>query len=542
MLKSLGLFASIPCPSLPDCPRRGACLFSHHSLPTPAPSSSSVLSQAQDNPQQTESSSSSIPVRPPGHAGPSSNPSPSLGIKRKQPTTPASEDIPSSPASSRPLGSASNNNNSNTSSTSQNAVQVKRSKHDHMALSPSPSPQSRPTKPPDAVLLARPDTVTRPKLQQHSSSSSTSTSASPSSRLPSVNKGPPVLKIDLRSHSKPQLRQKVVTQFYEAFRQIYASLKDGDTLASEHAVAQESDVHKKTTQGTYKSLAAVTLQRLKKRPPSTGPDDVGIEGEWDPNKKTSSSLTEIWQLAKAYCPTKQQLQDHGYPVELPPALDPVPSPKGDKVRTFRCCDEPIGSKGCTSGPHVYKEDDLSLLHARIPFVETPDRSSAPAPHVVVAMDCEMCYTAGGFEMVRISVVSGDGQIILDELVKPGHPVVDLNTRFSGIKSLEDAKYTLDEVREKLFELIDSKTIIIGQSLDNDFKVLRLIHNTVIDTSMMFPHPRGDNFKFSLQFLAQEYLQRFIQDTEDGHDSFEDAKTCLDLVRFKVEKDHQQKST
>ncbi|KAG0267458.1 RNA exonuclease 3 [Actinomortierella ambigua] len=444
-----------------------------------------------------------------------------------------------------------------------------------MAPSSSPQSYSGPSKSSGAVLLARPDTVTRPKQQQQSSSASTSTS---SSRLPATNKGPPVLKIDLRSHSKPQLRQKVVTQLYEAFRRIYASLKDGDAVASEHAVAQESDIHKKTTQGTYKSLAAVTLQRLKKRPPATGPDDVGIEGEWNPVKDTSASLLEIWQLAKAYCPTKQQLQDHGYPVELPATLDPIPSPKGicdrcggsftikdhleesdraaclyhplrakmsktfgDRVRVFRCCEEPIGSEGCTPGPHVYKEDGLSLLHTRIPFVETPDRST-PAPHAVVAMDCEMCYTAGGFEMVRISVVGGDGQTILDELVKPKHPVIDLNTRFSGIKSLDDAKYTLEEVREKLFELIDSKTIIIGQSLDNDFKVLRLVHNTVIDTSMLFPHPRGGNFKYSLQFMAQQYLQRFIQDTEDGHDSFEDAKTCLDLVKLKVEKDLQQKST
>ncbi|KAG0236225.1 RNA exonuclease 3 [Actinomortierella wolfii] len=491
-----------------------------------------------------------IPVRPPGHASPSSNPSSSVGAKRKQASTPGSENIPSSPATSRPTSSA-GTSSSPSSSSSPSAVQntqVKRSKLDHTSLSQSPStasPHSPPSKTSTAVLLARPDTVIRPKHHLSTSVSPASPSSSASSSSKPKAKGPPVLKIDLRSHSKPQLRQKVVTQLYEAFCQIYASLKDGDSLACEHAIAQESDIHKKTTQGTYKSLAAVTLQRLKKRPPATSPEDVGIEGEWTPMNETLSSA-EVWELAKSYCQTKQQLQEYGYPVELPEILDPVPDPKGicdrcgDKIRIYRCCNEPVGSKGCTNGAHVYKEDDLSLLHTRVPFVETPDRST-PAPHRMVAMDCEMCYTSGGFELARLSVVGEDGQVILDELVKPKHPVIDLNTRFSGIKSLEDAKFTLEGVREKLFELIDSNTIIIGQSLENDFKVLRLIHNTVIDTCMMFPHPKGGGIKYSLQVLAQTHLQRFIQDTEDGHDSFEDAKTCLDLVKFKIEKDRQQKS-
>ena len=55
---------------------------------------------------------------------------------------------------------------------------------------------------------------------------------------------------------------------------------------------------------------------------------------------------------------------------------------------------------------------------------------------------------------------------------------------SGIVSLEGAKYTLDQARRRLLQLIDKDTIIIGQSLENDFKVLRLIHTRVIDTAMV----------------------------------------------------------
>jgi RNA exonuclease 1 len=40
-----------------------------------------------------------------------------------------------------------------------------------------------------------------------------------------------------------------------------------------------------------------------------------------------------------------------------------------------------------------------------------------------------CYTTGGFELIRISAVDKAGKTIMDELVKPKHTVLDLNSRF-----------------------------------------------------------------------------------------------------------------
>ncbi|KAI8603586.1 hypothetical protein EDD21DRAFT_368710 [Dissophora ornata] len=363
---------------------------------------------------------------------------------------------------------------------------------------------------------------------------------------------PPSLKIDLRAHSKPA----VATQYYNEFLRIYNPLADtGSNLASSHAVDQEKAVHSKTNQGSYRSLASSVLQRLKKRPLAISEEDVGIDGEWlDPQLKAKENLAldDIWRGASKYVQTLEELEANGYPIEIPKGSPPPLEEtqilyllyftlfafSGEKIKQFPCCDAPQGSRGCHEGTHVFKEDDHLSLHGRTPFLETPKTSSSGGQrHAVIATDCEMGYTTGGFELIRLTFVDKAGTPIMDELVKPSHNVLDLNSRFSGIVSLEGAKFTLDQARKRLLQLIDKDTIIIDQSLENDFKVLRLIHTRVIDTAMLYPHPqRFQNFRYSLQRLAREHLQIRIQDSEEGHDSYEDAKTCLDLVRLKITKD------
>jgi RNA exonuclease 1 len=47
---------------------------------------------------------------------------------------------------------------------------------------------------------------------------------------------------------------------------------------------------------------------------------------------------------------------------------------------------------------------------------------------VLAMDCEMCKTEGGnLDLTRISIVGWDGEVVLDELVKPEKAVIDYLT-------------------------------------------------------------------------------------------------------------------
>lgn len=112
-------------------------------------------------------------------------------------------------------------------------------------------------------------------------------------------------------------------------------------------------------------------------------------------------------------------------------------------------------------------------------------------------------------------------------------------RYSGITEamLSSVTTTLQDVQKKLLEIFHPRTILIGHSLDSDLKALKLTHPYIIDTAVIYPHPRGPPLKSSLKWLAQKYLGKEIQKGHGatGHDSAEDARTCLDLVKLKCEK-------
>lgn len=91
------------------------------------------------------------------------------------------------------------------------------------------------------------------------------------------------------------------------------------------------------------------------------------------------------------------------------------------------------------------------------------------------------------------------------------------------------------IQESLVQIIDSNTILVGHSLECDLQALKLAHPHVIDTSVIYQHSRGPPSKPSLKWLTQKWLKRKIQESLGGHDSAEDAKACIDLVKLKCQR-------
>lgn len=175
------------------------------------------------------------------------------------------------------------------------------------------------------------------------------------------------------------------------------------------------------------------------------------------------------------------------------------------------------------------------------WVETPQAKGPPpgGKYPVLAIDCEMCLSEDGQELARVSIVDLEAKVVFDELVTPPKPVTDHLTQFSGItpERLATATHTLETVQEALVTgddpLITPHTILLGHSLDCDLAALKIRHPLVIDTTVIFRHARGPPYKPGLKWLAQRWLGKTIQNDSGGHDSEEDARTCVDLLKMKL---------
>ncbi|KFQ35248.1 RNA exonuclease 1, partial [Mesitornis unicolor] len=207
---------------------------------------------------------------------------------------------------------------------------------------------------------------------------------------------------------------------------------------------------------------------------------------------------------------------------------------------YSCCSGAVGSPGCqVAKQHVHDGRKESLDGFVKTFEKLPTTDGYPG---IYALDCEMCYTKQGLELTRVTVINSDLKVVYDTFVKPDTKVVDYNTRFSGVteEDLENTSITLRDVQAVLLNMFSADTILIGHSLESDLFALKLIHGTVVDTAIVFPHRLGLPYKRALRTLMADYLKRIIQDNVEGHDSSEDAKACMELMVWKIKEDAKVK--
>ncbi|XP_041695345.2 RNA exonuclease 1 homolog [Coregonus clupeaformis] len=300
------------------------------------------------------------------------------------------------------------------------------------------------------------------------------------------------------------------------------------------------------------------------------------------------SGVRLYRKLRDYLMTEEQLQEHGYPRPHPErsgraVVHNVPEKKnvdpfakvccrcgaeyrinanGNCVRkeecnhhwgrlrrhkvsggwetNYNCCSGSVGSPGCSVSKQHVQDGRKESLDS---YVQTFEKQLPPDGNGgVYALDCEMCYTKQGLELTRVTVINSELKVIYDTFVKPESKVVDYNTRFSGVteEDLENATITLRDVQAVILNMFSAESILIGHSLESDLFALKVIHSTVVDTAIVFPHRLGLPYKRALRNLMADHLKRIIQDSVEGHDSSEDACACMELMIWKIREDAKVK--
>ncbi|KAM0213154.1 hypothetical protein ACHAQD_009429 [Fusarium lateritium] len=177
-------------------------------------------------------------------------------------------------------------------------------------------------------------------------------------------------------------------------------------------------------------------------------------------------------------------------------------------------------------------------------IATPASNALYPKRKTIALDCEMVGVRGGTsELVSICIVDFfSGEILLNSLVKPRQPIIDWRTQIHGIGPAKmsiavargEALDGWETAREELFKLANADTVIVGQSLFHDLKVLRVGHARVVDTSILtsdtvFNPGTQSGRRWGLQSLCADLLGLRIRHATMKHDVVEDTMASREVA-------------
>ncbi|KAH1002418.1 hypothetical protein HUJ04_008506 [Dendroctonus ponderosae] len=383
------------------------------------------------------------------------------------------------------------------------------------------------------------------------------------------------------------VRTRFLTLIADECAKLYASKED----AFNRALSEEFACYEKCkVLATYRNSAMLAVNRLRKELQDRESKGLGmlLTGETVATKQATDFEGErFYNHMKKWLLTEEELDVHGYPRESSErgralirnqAQTDYSSVDENQRRCSRCgknymVDDdgwPLFEEECLYHPlkkrtirreQIYlccksgDESGCAMCHTHVfgglalhqldgyQTTLSPESANDARSLQVYALDCEMCYTTKGLELTRVTIVDTNCKTVYESFVKPLNPIIDYNTRFSGItkEQMDRTSTSILQVQANILHLCNSETILVGHSLESDMKALKIVHENIIDTSVMFPHKMGLPHKRALRGLASEYLQKIIQNDVSGHDSAEDAVTCMELIKWKLKEDLKVKT-
>ncbi|XP_072385118.1 uncharacterized protein [Diabrotica undecimpunctata] len=381
------------------------------------------------------------------------------------------------------------------------------------------------------------------------------------------------------------VRSRYLTMIADECVKMYISKEE----AYSRALKEEYNCYEKCKViTTYRNSAMLAVNRLRKEGQERNKNGLGLYGVGDDSEggSTTPKLRQFYNQIKKWVLTDEELDIHGYPrqtneygiAEVRNFKSKFPSNLDENQRICsrckklyqvdddgwplfeeECCYHPMKKRtirgeqtylccrssdetGCaTSDTHVCDGFTSGLLEGFQTTMDS-DIKDDPRSHAVYALDCEMCYTTKGLELTRVTIIDIDCKTVYESLVKPLNPIIDYNTRFSGItkEQMDKTSTSILQVQANILHLCNSMTILVGHSLESDMKALKIVHGMVVDTSVLFPHKMGLPHKRALKVLASEHLRKIIQNDVSGHDSAEDAITCMELLKWKIKEESKLK--